>query len=43
VDEAAHAVNFSHPQELAGVIGAWLDDAIGDGAPLPDGVWVVTE
>ena len=43
VDEAAHAVNFSHPQELAGVIGAWLDDAIGDGAHLPDGVRVVTE
>ena len=43
VDKAAHAVNFSHPQELAGVIGAWLDDAIGDGARLPDGVRVVTE
>jgi pimeloyl-ACP methyl ester carboxylesterase len=43
VDEAAHAVNFSHPRELAGVIGAWLDDAIGDGAHLPDGVRVVTE
>ena len=43
VDEAAHAVNFSHPQELAGVIGVWLDDAIGDGAHLPDGVRVVSE
>jgi pimeloyl-ACP methyl ester carboxylesterase len=43
VDEAAHAVNFSHPQELADVIGAWLDDAISDGADLPDGVRVVTE
>ena len=43
VDEAAHAVNFSHPQELASVIGAWLDDAVGDGAHLPAGVRVVTE
>ena len=41
VDEAAHAVNFSHPVELAGVIGAWLDDAVGDGTRLPDGVRVV--
>ena len=43
VDEAAHAVNFSHPRELAGVIGLWLDDAIGDGTRLPEGVRVVTE
>ncbi|WP_107771489.1 alpha/beta fold hydrolase [Nocardioides sediminis] len=42
VDRAAHAVNFSHPVELAGVIGQWLDDAIGDGSLLPDGVRVVT-
>ena len=41
VDEAAHAVNFSHPMELAGVIGVWLDDAVGDGTRLPDGVRVV--
>ena len=41
VDRAAHAVNFSHPRELAGVIGAWLDDALGDGTRLPDGVRVV--
>jgi pimeloyl-ACP methyl ester carboxylesterase len=41
VDRAAHAVNFSHPVELAGVIGAWLDDAIGDGSDLPTGVRVV--
>ena len=41
VDEAAHAVNFSHPVELAAVIGAWLDDAVGDGTGLPDGVRVV--
>ena len=43
VDKAAHAVNFSHPTELAGVIGAWLDHAIGDSSRLPDGVRVVTE
>jgi pimeloyl-ACP methyl ester carboxylesterase len=41
VDHAAHAVNFSHPVELAGVIGVWLDDAVGDGSLLPDGVRVV--
>ncbi len=41
VDEAAHAVNFSHPMELAGVIGVWLDDAVGDSTRLPDGVRVV--
>jgi pimeloyl-ACP methyl ester carboxylesterase len=41
VDGAAHAVNFSHPIELAGVIGAWLDNAVGDGTPLPDGVRLV--
>ena len=41
VDQAAHAVNFSHPRELAAVIGAWLDDAVGDGTGLPDGVRVV--
>lgn len=38
VDKAAHAVNFSHPVELAGAVEAWLDDAIGEGTPLPDGV-----
>lgn len=41
IDGAAHAVNFSHPTELAGVIGLWLDDAVGDGALLPHGVRVV--
>jgi pimeloyl-ACP methyl ester carboxylesterase len=43
VDEAAHAVNFSHPRELASVIGLWLDDAVGDGMRLPNGVRVVTQ
>jgi pimeloyl-ACP methyl ester carboxylesterase len=23
---AAHAINFSHPEELAGVVRAWLED-----------------
>jgi pimeloyl-ACP methyl ester carboxylesterase len=41
VDRAAHAVNFSHPVELAGVTALWLDDAIGDGRLLPPGVRVV--
>jgi hypothetical protein len=41
VDAAAHAVNFSHPHELAGVIAMWLDDALGDDTRLPDGVRVV--
>ena len=26
IDGAAHAMNFSHPGELAHVIGSWLDD-----------------
>jgi pimeloyl-ACP methyl ester carboxylesterase len=43
VDEAAHAVNFSHPRELAGVTAAWLDEAIADGTRLPRGVRVVTD
>ena len=40
VEKAAHAVNFSHPEELSGTIEAWLDDAIVEGAHLPDGVRV---
>jgi pimeloyl-ACP methyl ester carboxylesterase len=43
VDDAAHAVNFSHPTGLAGVVGAWLDDAVSDDARIPDGVRVVAE
>jgi pimeloyl-ACP methyl ester carboxylesterase len=38
IEKAAHAVNFSHPVELAGVIEAWLDDALAEGARLPEGV-----
>ncbi|GAA4413347.1 hypothetical protein GCM10023168_36200 [Fodinibacter luteus] len=38
IDEAAHAVNFSHPVELASTVEAWLDDELGTGADLPAGV-----
>jgi pimeloyl-ACP methyl ester carboxylesterase len=40
IPKAAHAVNFSHPDELAGAIELWLDDALLEGE-LPDGVRVV--
>ena len=38
IEKAAHAINFSHPEELAGTIELWLDDALAEGAGLPDGV-----
>ena len=38
IEKAAHAVNFSHPNELAGTIELWLDGALAEGAGLPDGV-----
>jgi pimeloyl-ACP methyl ester carboxylesterase len=42
VERAAHAVNFSHPLELAWAIEAWHDGALlADGARLPPGVRVV--
>ena len=42
VERAAHAVNFSHPEELATVVEAWLDGALlASGASLPTGVRVV--
>ena len=42
VEQAAHAVNFSHPDVLAQVIEAWLDGVLlADGARLPAGVRVV--
>ena len=41
IEKAAHAVNFSHPEELAAVIGLWLDDALVAGAHLPGGVRLV--
>ena len=41
IEKAAHALNFSHPEELAGAIELWLDDALVEGARLPDGVRLV--
>ena len=41
VEEAAHALNYSHPEELAGTIELWLDDALVEGARLPDGARLV--
>jgi pimeloyl-ACP methyl ester carboxylesterase len=38
IAKAAHALNFSHPEELAGTIELWLDDALVEGARVPDGV-----
>jgi len=42
IEQAAHAVNFSHPEALAQAIEAWLDGALGaDGDRLPAGVRMV--
>ena len=42
VERAAHAVNFSHPEELAKVVEAWLDGALlAASTRLPAGVRVV--
>ena len=41
VEKGAHALNFSHPEELAGTIELWLADALDDEARLPAGVRVV--
>ncbi len=42
VERAAHAVNFSHPRELAWAIESWLDGALlADDARPPAGVRVV--
>ena len=42
VERAAHAVNFSHPEELAKVVEAWLDGGlVAGGAQLPTGVRVI--
>ena len=35
IEKAAHALNFSHPEELAGAIELWLEDALVEGARLP--------
>jgi pimeloyl-ACP methyl ester carboxylesterase len=41
IEKAAHALNFSHPEELASTIELWLDDGLVEGARLPDGVRLV--
>ncbi len=41
IEQAAHAVNFSHPEQLAGLVEAWLEGRIAAGARLPDGVRLV--
>jgi pimeloyl-ACP methyl ester carboxylesterase len=41
VEKAAHALNFSHPEELAGATELWLDGGLVEGARLPDGVRLV--
>jgi len=41
IEKAAHALNFSHPEELAGAIELWLEDALVEGANLPDGLRLV--
>ena len=33
IEKAAHAVNFSHPEELAGAIELWLDGCARRGRP----------
>jgi len=40
IEKAAHALNFSHPEELAGTIELWLEDGLVEGA-VPDGVRLV--
>ena len=41
IGKGAHALNFSHPTELAGTIELWLDDALNEEAHLPEGARVV--
>ena len=38
IDKAAHAVNFSHPVELAGTVEAWLENPGTAPSRVPDGV-----
>jgi pimeloyl-ACP methyl ester carboxylesterase len=40
IEKAAHALNFSHPEELAATIELWLEDRLVEGA-VPDGVRLV--
>jgi hypothetical protein len=42
IDQAAHAINFSHPNELAYVITSWLNDQdIFDNAQRPPGIRLI--
>ncbi|HEU4543343.1 MAG TPA: alpha/beta fold hydrolase [Jiangellaceae bacterium] len=42
IEQAAHAINFSHPRELAHVITSWLDGRdLQDGPNQPSGVRVI--
>ena len=41
IGRGAHALNFSHPEELSGAIELWLDDDLDEKARLPEGVRVV--
>jgi len=41
IEKAAHALNYSHPEELGGTIERWLDAALADGTGLPEGVRLV--
>ncbi len=38
IDRAAHALNFSHPEELAALVEGWLDDGLESRRALPPGV-----
>lgn len=38
IEKAAHAVNFSHPAELAGTVEAWLENPSTAASRVPDGV-----
>lgn len=38
IEKAAHAVNFSHPAELAGTVEAWLENPSLAASRVPDGV-----
>ena len=38
VEKGAHALNFSHPEELTSAVEAWLDGRLVEGVHLPDGV-----
>jgi hypothetical protein len=43
IEGAAHAMNSSHPEQLASVVDAFLDDRPIIGAPAPKGYRTVDE